>query len=237
MVWPYASYVGKVAATGKAEYNLPMYVNAWLKQPGRFGHAPGNYPSGGPTPYMIDVWRAGAPAIDFIAPDIYATSEWRYICDTYTQSKNPLFIPEARSSNATIARAFFTFGKYNTELFASFGIEGNEENQAATASDLLQLKDVYATLRQLTPLIIQNQGTKNMTGLMVDQITKADSVNIGGYMIKGRLGRRFGGGELAGFDIFGSATGASASQPPREQAGGALVVATAPGSSLFPVKT
>ncbi len=233
MVWHYAQYVGIIAAAGKAEYNLPMYVNAWLKQPGRFGHAPGNYPSGGPTPHMIDVWRAGAPAIDFIAPDIYATSEWRYVCDTYTQSKNPLFIPEARSNSATVARSFFTFGNYVTNLFAPFGIDGNDDNQAATAADLLELKDAYATLGQLTPLIIQHQGTKNMTGLMVDQNTKSDSVTIGGYMIKGRLGRRFGGGELAGFDIFGSAPGSSGSQPPPEQAGGAIIIATAPGEFII----
>jgi len=48
MAWNYAKYVGKIAKAGRDEYNIPMYVNAWLKQPGQSGHAPGNYPSGGP---------------------------------------------------------------------------------------------------------------------------------------------------------------------------------------------
>src|SRR5450759_184052 len=54
MAWNYARYVGKVAAKGKNEYPLPMYVNAWLKQP--FSYWPGRYPSGGPLPQVMDIW-------------------------------------------------------------------------------------------------------------------------------------------------------------------------------------
>jgi Domain of unknown function (DUF5597) len=233
MAWNYAKYVGAVAEAGRAEYNLPMFVNAWLKQPGNFGHAPGNYPSGGPTPQMIDVWRAGAPAIDFIAPDIYATGEWRYICDTYTQSGNPLFIPEARAGLHTTYRAFFTFGKYNTQLFAPFGIDGNEGNEATTAAELAQLKEAYSVLKQLSPLIIKSQGTNNLSGLMVDQNSRVDSVIIGDYKIRGRLGRRFGGAEVAGFDIFGTAPGSGVSQAPQEQLGTAIIISTAPGEYII----
>jgi len=32
MAWNYARYVGHVAAAGKAEYPLPMFVNTWLLQ-------------------------------------------------------------------------------------------------------------------------------------------------------------------------------------------------------------
>lgn len=229
MAWNYANYVGKVAAAGKAEYNIPMYVNAWLKQPGNSGHAPGNYPSGGPTPQMIDVWRAGAPAIDFIAPDIYIVDEWKYICDTYTMSGNPLFIPETRGGETGAARAFFTFGQYNTILFSPFGIDGNGGFLTSTPTDLLHIKNAYSVLKQLTPLIIENQGTNNLTGLLVDQNNKVDSVTLGGYTIKGRLGRRFGGAELAGVDIFGTAPGITGSQPAQEQVGGAIIISTAPG--------
>ena len=70
-----------------------------------------------------------------------------------------------------------------------------------------------------------------MTGLMVDQNMKTDSVFIGGYKITGRLGRRFGGAEVAGFDIFGTAPGAS--QTPPEQVGGAIIICTAPGEYII----
>jgi beta-galactosidase GanA len=89
--WNYANYAGQVAAAGKKEYPIPMYVNAWLKQP--FSYIPGKYPSGGPLPQVIDLWRAAAPSIDFIAPDIY-TDEFIWVCNEYTRGGNPLFIPE-----------------------------------------------------------------------------------------------------------------------------------------------
>jgi hypothetical protein len=94
--WNYASYVEKVAGAGKKEYRLPMYVNAWLKQP--YSYWPGRYPSGGPLPQVLDVWRAAAPSIDFIAPDIYM-DEFTMMCREYTRGGNPLFIPETRAGS------------------------------------------------------------------------------------------------------------------------------------------
>ena len=66
MAWHFARYVNHVAELGKAEYPLPMYVNAALIRP---GYQPGQYPSAGPLPHLMDVWRAGAPQIDFLSPD------------------------------------------------------------------------------------------------------------------------------------------------------------------------
>jgi len=63
-------YINEIAAAGKAEFPLPMYGNVWLKYP--TGSVPGlHYPSGGPTHNMLDVWKASAPEIDMIGPDIY----------------------------------------------------------------------------------------------------------------------------------------------------------------------
>src|ERR1035437_2012306 len=115
MAWNYASYIGKVAAAGKKEYPIPMYVNAWLKQPDTYW--PGRYPSGCPHPQVLDVWRVAAPAIDFIAPDIY-TDEFIWTCQEFTRSNNPLFIPETRGGKLGAARVFYTIGEYNASCFA-----------------------------------------------------------------------------------------------------------------------
>jgi beta-galactosidase GanA len=84
--WNYARYAEKVVAAGKKEYAIPMYVNAWLKQ--RFSYIPGKYPSGGPLPQVLDIWRAAASSIDFIAPDIYM-DEFVWACNEYFRSGNP----------------------------------------------------------------------------------------------------------------------------------------------------
>ncbi|MBW6501686.1 MAG: DUF5597 domain-containing protein [Bacteroidales bacterium] len=224
MAWNYAKYVGKIAEAGREKYDIPMYVNAWLKQPGSSGHAPGNYPSGGPTPQVIDVWRAGAPSIDFIAPDIYIVDHFRYICDQYTLSGNPLFIPETRGDAGGASRAFFAYGKYNAMCYAPFGIDGGDAG--ASVEDISDMKDAYGTLKQLTTMILHNQGTQNINGLMVDNNSGIDSMVIGGYEIRGTLPRRFR------FAEAGIPGGQGAEQQNRGQTGGCLIISTGPGEYI-----
>jgi hypothetical protein len=228
MAWNYAKYVGKIAEAGRDEYNIPMYVNAWLKQPGQSGHAPGNYPSGGPTPQVIDVWRAGAPLVDFIAPDIYIVDHFRYICDQYTLSGNPLFIPETRGDEAGAARAFFAYGKYSAMGFAPFGIDGGDSG--ANVGDITFMKDTYGTLKQLKPLIVQNQGTPNLNGMLVTDLAGVDSVTIGGYEIKATLPRRF---NFAAAGIAMPGQGPAGAQAPGRQAGGCLIISAASGEYII----
>jgi hypothetical protein len=68
-----------------------MYVNAWLKQ--KLTPCREDYPSGGPTPHTLDVWRAAAPAINFISPDIYVP-EVVYTVEQYHREGNPIFVPK-----------------------------------------------------------------------------------------------------------------------------------------------
>ena len=176
--WNYAHYAGQVAAAGKKEYQLPMYVNAWLKQP--FSFIPGKYPSGGPLPQVIDVWRAAAPSIDFIAPDIY-TDEFVWICNEYTRSGNPLFIPETLGGQTGAARAFYVFGEFSAFGFAPFGIDG----PAYATND--PLNEAYAVLQNCSPLILENQGKNSMRGVLVDTVHKVQEVELGNYRIKAEL--------------------------------------------------
>jgi beta-galactosidase GanA len=92
--WSIASYIGAVAAAGKKEYALPMYVNASLRDPLNPGKASG-YESGGPTDNVIGIYRAAAPAIDIVAPDIYLKDSpkvWKVI-ELY-KAGGPLLVPE-----------------------------------------------------------------------------------------------------------------------------------------------
>ena len=82
MAWAIATYVEHLAARGRAIADIPMYANAWLgPQPGQ--DTPGQYPSGGPTSTVLDVWRAAAPSLAFLGPDIYvhdADAAMRAVC-------------------------------------------------------------------------------------------------------------------------------------------------------------
>ncbi|MBN2369648.1 MAG: beta-galactosidase, partial [Vicinamibacteria bacterium] len=123
MAWHFARYVNRVITAGRAEYSLPMFVNAALIRP---GYLPGQYPSAGPLPHLIDVWRAGAPEVDFLSPDIYFPNfaEW---CRRYARSGNPLFIPEARRDAEAAVLALYAIGAHDAIGFAPFGIESIDE--------------------------------------------------------------------------------------------------------------
>jgi beta-galactosidase GanA len=92
--WAVASFIGDVAAAGKREYPLPMYVNAALRDPFHPG-APGGYASGGPTDNVIALYRAAAPAIDVVAPDIYMkeSAKVHRVIELY-RAGGPLLVPE-----------------------------------------------------------------------------------------------------------------------------------------------
>jgi beta-galactosidase GanA len=181
MAWNYASYVEKVVEAGKREYPLPMYVNAWLKQP--FSYWPGRYPSGGPLPQVLDAWRAAAPSIDFIAPDIYM-DEFTWVCQEYTRSGNPLFIPETRGGEIGAARVFYVFGQYNAGCFAPFGIDDitNAKNDP--------LEESYAVLQKMSPVILEHQGNGTMKGILVDTKSPVQKFDLGDYTIEARLAGR-----------------------------------------------
>jgi len=121
--WAVATYVGKVAAAGKAGYPLPLYANAALRDPIKPG-APGSYEAGGPTDNVIPIWKAAAPAIDIVSPDIYMNDPVAYlkVLELYHRDDNALFIPET-SGSAAVARFFFSALGLQAIGFSPFGLD------------------------------------------------------------------------------------------------------------------
>src|SRR5215217_9421495 len=116
MAWAFASYCGALAAAGKAAKPLPMYANAWLGPQPDQPHA-GNYPSGGPVARVIDVWKAAAPSLDLVAPDIYV-DDVRPVLRDYDRPDNPVFVPESRFA---VGRMFLALGHHRALGFSVFG--------------------------------------------------------------------------------------------------------------------
>ncbi len=180
MAWHMARYIDKVAEAGKAEYALPMYANAWLVQNDK--QKPGDYPSGGPVSRVMDIWRAAAPMIDFLAPDIYLP-DFKAVCASYVRSGNPLMIPEARQGPEAARNACWAIAEHDAMCFAPFGIEDIDTDHPLVGS--------YDVLRQLMPLITKYQGTAKMAGILQQSVDEeGTTIDIGEYRANVRYNKQ-----------------------------------------------
>ncbi|MFZ5939898.1 MAG: DUF5597 domain-containing protein [Bacteroidota bacterium] len=180
MAWYFGRYMEQITAAGKAVYPIPAYVNAALNRP---GWLPGQYPSAGPLPHLMDIWKVAAPSVDLLAPDIYF-ADFRHWAGLYKRDGNALFLPEVRYEQipggyetACGPKAFFSIGNYDALGFSPFFIE--------STSDLVKepMTNTYSVLSQLAPLILENQGKGTMRGFLFDREHPADTIVLGGFTI------------------------------------------------------
>ncbi len=178
MAYYFAKAVETITSAGRAEYPLPCYTNSWLKQ---YPWYAGSYPSGGPVVEMQPVWRAAAPSLFALAPDIYVPYVPQ-IMDEYTTPDNPLVIPEVRKDAVTAAYCLYALGQHNAICYSAFGIEDLGMDPAEvdappaevcaalnidpTAFDLTgscgYISRTFELIREIKPLYLEYRGTDHM---------------------------------------------------------------------------
>ncbi len=121
--WYTARYIDEIAAAGQAVVDLPMYANAALSDPFA-APGTGGGASGGPDMPVIDVWKAAAPHLDFVAPDIYMRDQRQAaeIMRLYARPDNALMIPEIGNA-ADYARLWWSALGHGAIGFAPFGMD------------------------------------------------------------------------------------------------------------------
>ncbi|MGC5221749.1 DUF5597 domain-containing protein [Micromonospora sp. DT81.3] len=133
MAAAYASYIDEVARAGRAEFDIPLYVNAWVdanaqSDGGEAGFAlaggvrPGEYPSGGPLRHTASIWRALAPTLDFLAPDLYFGT-FDAIASEYAAIDGILFIPEMQCNRTGVEQMFRAVGELGAAGVAPFAFD------------------------------------------------------------------------------------------------------------------
>ncbi len=143
MAWYYAQYVENLAKIARAKLpHIPLYVNAALDSRGR---RPGQYPSAGPIARLANIWKSGAPSLDFISPDLYDPPFTQWF-NQFAIEDNPLFIPEIRRSTDNGVQAFYIVGEHNGIGFSPFSIEN------ASPAEADALKEAYSLLEKVAPI-------------------------------------------------------------------------------------
>lgn len=199
MAWHYAQFVQAVAAAGKAAYALPMYVNTWL---GGGDTKPGNYPSGGPQPRVVDIWKAAGSAIDIYSPDLYAPDFAGWTA-RYHRAGNPLFIPETNGGPAAASGAFYAFGEHQAIGICPFAIDGWAPGGWAAKNDPEnEMSDAYKTLGDMSPLLLATTDPKMMHGFQLDNNHPSEDFEMNGYTVEISLDQIFGHRADRGFGLI-----------------------------------
>jgi beta-galactosidase GanA len=223
--WSIASYINNVAAAGKAEYALPMYVNAALRDPFHPGR-PGSYDTGGPTDNVIPIWKAAAPAIDVIAPDLYMPDYAAYtrVLDLYHRPDNAMFVPETGNS-AQYARYFFAALGHQAIGFSPFGMDTTGYVNAplgATRIDEDMLKPFalnYAIFKPMDRVVAKLNFEGKLQAVAEDPAVHTQTLDFG--LWKATV--------AYGLPQFGSGKGPLGNTPPQ---GGAMVAQLGPDEFL-----
>ena len=150
---------------------------------------PGQYNSGGPLPHSIDLYRAAAPSLDFISPDIYF-NEFALWAGLYTRRGNPLFIPEAQGGAVGAANALYAFGHLSAIGFSPFGVDdiGNAPLDLAGITNPSEKPDnsaiaaVFSELEHLEPLLLEKEESGGVTAALIEgEAQRGARVAVGDY--------------------------------------------------------
>jgi beta-galactosidase GanA len=229
MAWGFAGYVGALAAAGKAVKPLPMYANAWLgPQPGQ--PRAGTYPSGGPVGRVIDVWKAAAPALDLVAPDIYVPDVKPVLAD-YARPDNPLFVPESQFRTGSL---FWALGHHRAIGFSVFGVDdarpGSRYGRAC------------ALLNSMEDVVTAAQAEGRIEGILLEEDETEQRFALGGYDVVARNARALLGQMLLDAGVAeppappppaSETEGAAVGPTPADQRPFGLLIAEAPGQFLL----
>jgi hypothetical protein len=130
------------------------------------GGFPGDYPSGGGVPDVIDIWHLFAPSLDLIAPDVYL-NDYTSSCAKYRHRNQPLFIPEQRRDEYGARRAWVAYGSYQALGTSPFGIDTLEP-------ETNPYRRHYGLLASVSTHVLEAQRNNSSIGFFFDELDADD---------------------------------------------------------------
>jgi hypothetical protein len=195
MAWQYARFLEHVSAAGKAVYPLPAFTNTALAPP--WFTRSRVYNAGAPQYFLLDVWKAGAPSIDFNAPDVYLPN-FDEIVGQFHRPDNVLFVPESAGDVHGVANAFYAIGAHDALGYSPFGIDDTAwlvsmrpDKGVAGTDDVAHtaLAQGYAVLRNLAPAILAHQAAGTIGAAWLNALHPSQTIALGDYTIACELRR------------------------------------------------
>jgi hypothetical protein len=171
-----------------------MYANVWIRE--NAFQRPGEYPSGGPTSNMIDMWKAAAPHLDLLALDVYHGNPkiFNELCDTYDRPDNALFVPEMGNGLNFARFQLYAIGNYNAIGVAPYGIDPfhvdphDKRDREKLDARFTGIAQNYHLLSGAIHPITQLQGSGRLQAVGEEEGMSEQLVRLDGYDVLFRYG-------------------------------------------------
>lgn len=181
MAAAFSSYTQDVAAAGAAQHDVPLFVNAWLDADSVLdgpvalagGKRPGDYPSGGPVIPVAAIWEALAPALAFLAVDVYV-EDADPVFAAYRSRRGRLFVPELRADEPGVTQMFSAFGIHAATGVSPFGVDSLDPDSEDSAA----LRDAF-TLLNAASHVLRTHPQARLHGFVFDERTPTGEITIG----------------------------------------------------------
>lgn len=186
--WAVARYINAIAAAGHAAYPLPLYVNAWMRYRGLT--QPGTeYPSGGATVNVLDIWKSQSPAIDVIGTDSYTDNLEQFHAGVLPYQR-PDNAPWLSESGITVPTARWTYDLLaRGGLGASvFGVDDPGEHKAA----ITEHGQDNAMLAPLLPILVDRAAKGDVAALLQEQGRPTPTHTFDDWTAKAAFGAHWG---------------------------------------------
>jgi Domain of unknown function (DUF5597) len=165
---------------------------------------------------MLPIWKAAAPSIDILAPDIYLPDYARYnkVLDLYGTSNNALMVPET-GDRPDFAPFFFNAIGQGTIEWAPFGVDHADAAQikaqdAVNSEETLMQQFRYnlTVLRPMDRLIARLNFEGKVKGAAEDEAVHSERLGFSNWTV------------VVSYDLprFGMGKAPQGNQPPRGQA-------------------
>lgn len=189
--WYHAKYVGEISRAGKEIYDLVTFTNVMIGEQG-IEESGYNYNAGAAVGRVLDIWKAGAPKLDLICPDIYnpAKRDYTRIAARYTREDNALFIPESTTSGeANAMNAMRAFADYGCIGLCAFGAERTLKADGTLTDESRTMMFTMRAIKNLSPLLIQYRGTGKVHALLQDEFSTSDYCKLDKFHVQARFFR------------------------------------------------
>ena len=194
--WGIATYIDNMAAAGKKNYDIPMYINVWLMGQGWWPIPGEAYPSGGAVTKVLDIYKWFTPHVDMISPDAHVadTKNYEAVCAAYTREDNPFFMPETGAAgNAHAWNMFRSIANYNCLGEFFFGVERILAPDGSVRPENQIVVDSVRCTAAVIPLLLKYQGTGKIHAVIQEDLSMSVLMDFEGYSGVVEFGDRRGG--------------------------------------------